>query len=350
VLPTLYAWQAYLPAFDADPSISATRYANIETFVNTTIAALESSALAPELSDFKTVDIVSSTPLDINRVQLTAAATDLDGGVPRYLWSRVSGPGNVTFSQNGTTTSASTVATFDLPGTYLLRVSVVDDSILNAGVWTKPVLGYVDFKTYEHDYAPVTADATVELDPETNWPPVAYGQSVITGIDTPRALTLVASDYNGDALSYAITTPPEHGTLSGTAPGLTYTPDPGYQGLDSFSYVASDGGGLSSPAATVGIEVRNALVVHVNFYASSGPAGNQVPQDPATLVGPAGGLGKTWNQFNTASASGLSDSAGAATSVGFTNNASGGWIWGNPVLSKHRRKWGDVDRLFLAVP
>jgi len=70
----------------------------------------------------------------------------------------------------------------------------------------------------------------------------------------------------------------------------------------------------------------NAEIINVNMYASSGNPQPYLPQDAATLEGPAGGLGETWNQFNTKSASGLLDSTGAATSVGFVNNVGSGWL------------------------
>ena len=53
-------------------------------------------------------------------------------------------------------------------------------------------------------------------------------------------------------------TNPAHGTLSGTAPNLTYTPAADYNGPDSFTFSASDGQATSAPA-TVSI-----AVTHVN--------------------------------------------------------------------------------------
>ncbi len=47
---------------------------------------------------------------------------------------------------------------------------------------------------------------------------------------------------------------PGHGTLSGTAPNLTYTPAPNYFGSDSFTFTANDGGVVSN-TATVSITV-----------------------------------------------------------------------------------------------
>ncbi len=88
-----------------------------------------------------------------------------------------------------------------------------------------------------------------------NRAPVAFPAT----LDTPReqaiALTLTASDADNDPLVYRISTPPSSGTLSGSAPHLTYTPHSGFTGRDSFTFTASDGIAASSPA-TVTIDVR----------------------------------------------------------------------------------------------
>ncbi len=52
----------------------------------------------------------------------------------------------------------------------------------------------------------------------TNRAPVATAQAVTTAEDAAVAVTLAGTDADGDALTYAVVTPPAHGTLSGTAP------------------------------------------------------------------------------------------------------------------------------------
>ena len=89
-----------------------------------------------------------------------------------------------------------------------------------------------------------------------NTAPTADDQTVGTSSDTPVAITLTGSDPEGDALSYTIETNPANGTLSGTAPNLTYTPDPGYFGPDAFTFTVDDGE-LASSVATVTINVVN---------------------------------------------------------------------------------------------
>src|SRR5205823_7746640 len=84
--------------------------------------------------------------------------------------------------------------------------------------------------------------------------PVASDQAVTTDEDTARAITLGATDTEGSALTYTIVVGPVHGTLSGTAPALTYTPAANYNGADSFTFKANDGS-LDSNTATVTITV-----------------------------------------------------------------------------------------------
>ena len=98
-------------------------------------------------------------------------------------------------------------------------------------------------------------EATVSINvTAVNDAPVANPQSgVTTAEDTPTAITLTASDVDGDALTY-IVTPPTHGALSGTAPNLTYTPGLNYNGSDSFAFTVNDGT-VPSAAATVSITV-----------------------------------------------------------------------------------------------
>src|SRR6185436_8346828 len=75
----------------------------------------------------------------------------------------------------------------------------------------------------------------------SNSPPVANNQVVNVNKNTQKAITLTATDPNNDPLTYAIVTPPQNGTLSGTAPNLTYNPNLNHVGKDSFTFKANDG-------------------------------------------------------------------------------------------------------------
>lgn len=84
----------------------------------------------------------------------------------------------------------------------------------------------------------------------------ATPQSAATNEDEAKAITLTGTDADpADTLTFTVVTGPAHGTLSGTAPNLTYTPAADYYGPDGFTFKANDG--LSdSPPATVTIAVN----------------------------------------------------------------------------------------------
>jgi hypothetical protein len=105
-----------------------------------------------------------------------------------------------------------------------------------------------------------------------NAKPVAQDQTLTTPYQTSRAITLYATDADGDPLSYSVLSGPSHGALSGAAPNVTYTPANGYSGPDSFTFQASDSKG-GSDTGLISLTV--------------GPAPNTPPN--VSLAAPAGG-------------------------------------------------------------
>ncbi len=88
-----------------------------------------------------------------------------------------------------------------------------------------------------------------------NQPPVAYDIFETLDEDTSRDITLTANDLDEDILTFSVVSYPSNGTLSGMPPNLTYTPNPNYYGLDSFTFKANDGF-ADSNVATVGITIK----------------------------------------------------------------------------------------------
>ncbi|MCK4341124.1 MAG: cadherin-like domain-containing protein [Phycisphaerae bacterium] len=97
---------------------------------------------------------------------------------------------------------------------------------------------------------------TVTVSPPQNQPPIADDQSVTTTKNTPVFIELVASDPDGDALTYRIVDPPVRGSLAGTAPNVTYTPQADHVGSVSFTFAANDGQ-VDSNAATVTVTITD---------------------------------------------------------------------------------------------
>ena len=167
----------------------------------------------------------ASTAEDV-ATAITLAATDAEGDALTY--AVVTPPLHGTLSGTPPALTYTPSANYNGPDSFTFRAN---DGALNSNVGTVSIT--------------VTA---------VNDAPVAQPQSVVLDEDTPKAVTLIAADVEGAALTYAIVSAPAHGALSGTPPALTYTPSPNYNGADSFTFVASDGS-LQSNLATVSITV-----------------------------------------------------------------------------------------------
>jgi hypothetical protein len=145
----------------------------------------------------------------------------------------------------------------------------------------------------------VETDLSAEADCGPQFPPYAYGDSVMAAVNTLKNVSLTAFDYNGDSLTHAITTLPWHGTLFDPVAGGTivstpytlagggnvvrYTPAPGFVGADYFQFKANDGG-----TPTTGGD-SNIASVDITVALSSAPA-ISFPLD----INPGWTLGTSW--------------------------------------------------------
>ncbi|MGI6740020.1 MAG: Ig-like domain-containing protein [Brevefilum sp.] len=139
--------------------------------------------------------------------------------------------------------------------------SWVDKSLENYGMTIQPTTGSgtLTFASKEHtQYQSPTLKVCFDYSEPTNQPPTALSQSVQTGMNVPVSIILTGTDEDGDPLSFRIISGPSHGQLTGdlnqSRSTISYAPDYGYRGEDSFSFVANDGSVDSEPA-TVSIWV-----------------------------------------------------------------------------------------------
>ena len=160
----------------------------------------------------------------------------LSGTAPDLIYtpdSNFTGDDSFTFNANDGSTDSNTA-------TVSITVNPVVPPVINPPVINPPVV----------NNAPEATDASVNADE-----------------DVPVNFTLSATDADGDTLSYGRETLPSHGTLTGTAPALTYTPDRNYHGSDSFTFKANDGSVDSNVATiTITIDVRPEISAN-NGYA-----------------------------------------------------------------------------------
>jgi hypothetical protein len=102
----------------------------------------------------------------------------------------------------------------------------------------------------------ISQETTVDIDVDPGVPG-ADDQSLQTVTTTPLPVTLTGTDPNTHpnvSLTFTVTGGPAGGTLSGTAPNLTYTANGGFTGDDSFTFKVDDGK-YESPEETVSIAV-----------------------------------------------------------------------------------------------
>ncbi len=133
-----------------------------------------------------------------------------------------------------------------------------------------------------------TATVTVDVGVDQNTPPVAGDDDRSTGQDTPLVLTVADllandSDADGDTLFLTGFTQPANGALVDNGNGtLTYTPNAGFNGVDSFTYTVSDG--TDTDSATVDLTVGTVVEPEIVSDDFSGPVLDAI----WSLEGPAG--------------------------------------------------------------
>jgi Bacterial Ig domain/Malectin domain/Viral BACON domain len=213
----------YTPAADDNGADSFTFKVNDGT-VDSNVATV--SITVTPVNDAPTADAQSVTTAEDTAKAITLTGSDPEGDALTY--HVMAGPAHGTLS-----------------GTGANRTYTPDPSYSGADSFTFKV----NDGTVDSTLATVSITVTA-----VNDAPTADAQSVTTAEDTSKAITLTANDSDGDALSWHIVAAPAHGTLSGTAPNLTYTPAADYNGADSFTFKVNDGT-VDSNIATVSITV-----------------------------------------------------------------------------------------------
>jgi VCBS repeat-containing protein len=212
-------------------------------------------------------------------------ATDIENDVLSY--SLLSQPANGTVTLNSATGSFVYTPNANYNGPDSFLVTVTDDN----GNSTTATIGVT--------IAPV------------NDAPVSSNQNLSTQEDTSVSGQVIASDIEGDTLTYSITSNATNGTvtLNAATGTFVYTPNPNYNGSDSFVVTINDGnGGTTTSLITIGVTPVNdapisnnqSLVTDedvaingqviasdvdgdtLNYSVSGQPANGVVTLDPAT--------------------------------------------------------------------
>ncbi len=157
-----------------------------------------------------------------NGITLDVTATDADGDTLSYAWSKMFGPGNVSF----TAQAASTTATFNAAGSYTIEVLVSDG---NGG----SVSGTVDVTVNE---APTTDDGDIVVTGNTD-----FGATYVEDGSSVRTFT-IRNDGTGvllienvtlggtDAAAFSITAASALSLAAGGSTAVEVTFDPSSEG------------------------------------------------------------------------------------------------------------------------
>ena len=180
---------------------------------------------------------------------LTAVASDADGDSVSY--TIISGNKGAAFTINSATGDIYVAAGLDadtLPQ-YQLTVQVTDGKYFDTAVMQINISGIND-----------------------NAPLLLSGNSAVTPEDTSVHGQLLATDGDGDPISFSRSSLPLHGAVSVSANGgFDYTPAVNYNGQDSFKVLMDDGaGGLTEVTVAVTVTPVNDLPVFTGGLSGAG--------------------------------------------------------------------------------
>ena len=184
--------------------------------VNIKVNAKDNEAPIAEAGPAQTVVLGVDVSLD------GSESNDSDGNITAYSWS-----------EDGTELATGVNPTVsDLTeGEHIITLTVTDD-----------------------DGATATDTVIIDVVRGDNTAPVADAQNVALDKNGSLDIVLTGSDQENDPLTFIVVDEPMYGTLTGTAPNLTYTPNINFVGDDSFTFKVNDGYD-DSEVVTVSISV-----------------------------------------------------------------------------------------------
>ncbi|MFO0999032.1 MAG: Calx-beta domain-containing protein [Planctomycetaceae bacterium] len=174
-------------------------------------------------------------------------STDADG-TDTFTYSLVTGTGatdNARFYVSGNQLKVSTELDYELKPNYSIQVRTTDQN----------------GKFFEKAFSVSVSNI--------NEAPVVAGLDVSTYNGVAELIQFSAVDPEGNAFTWSIIEPPQHGSLTGSGSSRTYTPDPGYVGADEFLIAANDGTSSSNQAV---VRITNSSTARPTVTLSSSTA------------------------------------------------------------------------------
>ncbi len=253
---------------ETDGTVTYTPDANYTGTDNFTYQVCDSDGLCDTATVTVVVAPLNDAPVAVNDsastdedvavlIHASANDSDIDGNLEPASTTILNAPANGIVSNNGDGTFTYTPDA-DFNGTDSFSYEICDDG--------------------QPDGTPLCdkADVTITVNP-VNDVPVANDDSYSTPEDTvltvdPSGILANDSDIDGDALTVTLLTDPSNGNLTQNADGsFTYTPNPDFNGTDSYTYKACDAGGLCDEATVIinVTAVNDAPVAVDNSYSTN---------------------------------------------------------------------------------
>jgi hypothetical protein len=241
------------------------------------IAALESATdtFAPAVATGPAPAAITGTAAD-----LTGTASAEAGPAPTAIWTKISGPGTVTFANSA---AADTTASFSAPGSYLLRCTVTSaggsaSADASVSIAATATLG---FRQGENGYSHA---ATVLRSDSTVWNSGARDQLMV-------GKSAAAANFFRSVLSFGLTGIPANATLTGisldlwTHPSQAGTSSVAALELRELAATPVEGSGDSGSDSAVGAGTGATWLNRTATTAWTSPGGDFGPTVLSTVPG-----------------------------------------------------------------
>jgi hypothetical protein len=115
--------------------------------------------------------------------------------------------------------------------------------------------------------------------------PIATDDTATLIINTPNLIDVLGNDTDSDGslVSVTVMTSPTNGSLSSVGTSVTYTPNSGFTGTDSFTYAAVDNRGGSSNTVTVTLTIDPITTTTLSVTSLTIPSTGYTAQNNAAL-------------------------------------------------------------------
>ena len=245
--------------FTPDLNENGTNYTSFQYKANDGQADSNTSTITINVTPVNDASIVTDQVLPGiagNEIAVSLTGSDIDGDALTYTIVTPPAKGKLFKVANGATGDQITSENTILADNNVIFICDATESGDNYTSFTfKANDGKVD-----SNIGTVTFNITV-----SNHAPVAVDDTAATYQDHAITIPVLSndSDVDGDTLSIQSVSQPTSGQVTNTATDITFTPNSGFKGTDTFNYIITDGKGATAQA-NVTVTVNPLLAIIIN--------------------------------------------------------------------------------------